>query len=279
MSLRLAAVAVIAMLMVLPMQAQLPTMSDVSPDKETAVAGPLPQWDVAVIKPHPAGDPGMSWQITADGLSLRNLPLEQMLCSAWDMKPYQISGLTGWMKGTSFDLTAKVSSEDAAVYEKLSMTRRRTMLQQLLTERFQLKVHTETKTLPVYELVVDKGGSKLKVSTALEPPSEEEAKAHPEKYKRGGMSMGAGMFEGTGVKVVSLASQLANTLGKPVQDKTGLTGIYDISLHYRREESNGDSGAPSLFSAVQEQLGLKLVAAKGPVVTLVVDGAQRPEGN
>ncbi len=264
----------------LPLHAQLPTMADVDRGGNAAAAGPLPDWDVAVVKPHSAADPTMSWQMTDDSVILRNLPLEQMICSAWDLKPYQVSGLSEWMKSTPFDLTAKVSSDDIAAYEKLSEAQRQEMLQKLLVDRFQLKVHAETKTLPLYDLVVDKGGSKLKGTTAIEAPSAEEMKANPDKYKKGSMTMGPGMFEATGLPVRSLASQLASALGKPVQDETGLTGLYDITLHYRPEETAPDStDAPSVFSAVQEQLGLKLVPDKGPVETLVVDAAQRPEAN
>jgi uncharacterized protein (TIGR03435 family) len=258
-------------------------MSDVDRRNTAPAAGPLPEWDVAVLKPHAVDDNSMMWQMTTDSVILKNLPLEQMICSAWDLKPYQVSGLSGWMKDTGYDLTAKVSSDDVAVYKKLSVAQRREMLQKLLDERFQLKVHMETKTLPVYDLVVDKGGSKLKVTTALEPPSEEEAKANPDKYKKGFMTMGPGRYEGTGVPVRSLASQLANAVEKPVHDATGLTGLYDITLHYRPEETapdnGGDADAPSVFLAVQEQLGLKMLPGKGPVETLVVDAAQKPEAN
>jgi uncharacterized protein (TIGR03435 family) len=264
-----------------PVRAQLPSMSDVDLAHERPADGPLPEWDVASLKPHPAaGTPGMMWQVTADGLSLVNLPLEQMICTAWDLKPYQVSGLSGWMKSTTFDLTAKVSADDVAAYKKLNVVQRRAMLQKLLAERFQLKVHLETKTQPVYDLVVDKSGSKLQVTTALEPPSPEEAREHPEKYNKGGLSFGSGMFKGTGVPVRSLTSQLANVLGKPVRDQTGLTGEYDISLHFSPEEASSDNAdAPSVFSALQEQLGLKLVPDKAPVETLVVDAAQKPEAN
>ncbi|MBB5061710.1 TIGR03435 family protein [Granulicella mallensis] len=275
-----AAIVVALMLLALPIRAQLPTMSDVDRGTDTPAAGPLPEWDVAVIKPHPAEDHSMMWQMTADGLSLINLPLEMMICSAWDVKPYQMSGLSGWMKSSTFDLTAKVSGDDVAAYKKLNTAQRQKMLQKLLTERFQLKVHMETKTLPIYDLVVDKSGSKLKVSTAIEAPSDEERKANPEKYKKGSMMMGPGTYEGSGVQVRALAGQLGNVLGKPVHDATGLTGLYDIELHFRPEEAeagNDDNAdAPSVFSAVQEQLGLKLLPNKGPVETLVVDAAQKP---
>jgi uncharacterized protein (TIGR03435 family) len=283
-SLKVIAATIIAFpLIALSMHAQLPTMSDVNRDGKPPATGPLPEWDVMLVKPHAAEDRMMSWQTTADGLSLVNLPLEQMICMAWDIKPYQISGLTGWMKSGRFDLTAKVSSDDAGAYKKLNEAQTRQMMQNLLSDRFQLKVHTETKTLSVYDMVVDKSGSKLKTSTAIEAPSEEEMKANPDKYKKGYMKMGPGMYEGTGVEVPSLASQLSNALGKPVYDKTGLTGSYDIMLHYRREEaaagSDDNSDAPSVFTAMQEQLGLKLLPGKGPVETLVVDAAQKPEAN
>ncbi len=267
----------------LPIQAQLPTMSDVGLGAETRAAGPLPEWDVASVKSHSAEDHMMSWSMTADGLSLVNLSLEQMICNAWDLKPYQLSGLSGWMKSSRFDLIAKVDGDDVTVYSKLSVTQRRAMLQKLLNERFQLEVHTETKMSVVYDLVADKGGSKLKPSAAVDAPSLEEMKANPDKYKKGLMTMGSGMYEGIGVPVRSLASQLGNVLGKPVMDTTGLTGIYDIKLRFRPEETTADSGdnadAPSVFSAVQEQLGLKLLPGKGLVQMLVVDGAQKPEPN
>ena len=265
-----------------PLRAQLPTMSDVDRGSQPAAAGPLPDWDVATVKPHASDDPSMSWRMTQDGLSLINLPLEQMLCSAWDLKPYQIEGLTGWMKSSTFDLTAKVSGDNVAAYNKLNTAQRRQMLQNLLSERFHLKVHTETRTLPLYDLVVDKSGSKLMPTTVLIPSSPEEEKAHPEKYKGSSTSMGPGMFEGTAIPVRSLGGQLANAVSKPVHDATGLTGSYDIKLHYRPDDapSTGDaSDAPSIFSALQEQLGLKLVPTKGPVEILVVDAAQKPEAD
>jgi uncharacterized protein (TIGR03435 family) len=187
------------------------------------------------------------------------------------------------MTGDGFDLTAKVSDDDLAAYKQLNGAQHREMLKNLLIERFHLKVHTETRTLPVYHLVVDKGGSKLKPTTAIEAPSEEEQKAHPDRYRKGFLRMGPGMFEATGVPVQTLASQLSNALERPVDDRTGLTGLYDISLHYRNEGAasagNAETDAPSIFSAVHDQLGLKLVPDKGPVETLVVDSAEKPDAN
>jgi uncharacterized protein (TIGR03435 family) len=281
--LALAATVIAFLALTLPLHAQLPTMSDVDRGTNAPASGPLPAWDVAVVKLHPPDDPSMSWQWTDDSVRLLNLSLEQLICSAWDLKPYQLSGLSGWMKSTPFDLTAKVSADDVATYKKLNVAQRRQMLQKLLTARFQLNTHMETKTLPIYNLVVDKNGSRLKTTTAIDAPSEEEQRANPDKYKKGSMMMGPGTYEATGVLLRSLASQLSNAVGKPVHDATGLTGLYDIKLHYRAEDTAPDNpdnpDSPSIFSAVQDQLGLKLVADKGPVDTLVVDAAQKPEAD
>jgi len=278
---RLAATLIALALISVPLHAQLPTMSDVDRRTRVPASGPLPEWDVVVVKPHPPEDATMSWQMTDDSVRLLNLTLDQLICSAWDLKSYQISGLNGWMKSTAFDLTAKVSSDDVAAYKKLNVEQRRLMLQKLLAQRFQLKTHTETRTLPIYNLVVDKSGSKLKTTTAIDAPSEEEAEANPDKYKKGFVTMGPGMYEAVGVGVLSLTSELADVVSKPVHDATRLTGAYDITLRFRREDTAPDNGenpdTPSIFSAVQEQLGLKLVADKGPVETLVVDAAQKPE--
>jgi uncharacterized protein (TIGR03435 family) len=279
-----AAAAIIALVLIAPpLQGQMPRMSAVDQDGKASATGPLPEWDVAVVKPHAADDNTMSWRSTDDSVDLVNLSLENMICNAWDLNSFQVSGLSGWMKSGRYDLTAKVSADDVAAYKKLSLTQRAEMLQKLLIERFQLRVHRETKTLPIYELAVDKSGSKLKPTTAIDAPSAEERRANPDKYKKGSMTMGPGRYEGTGVRVDSLTSQLENSLGKPVHDTTGLTGLYDITLHYRPEETAADNGenadVPSVFSAVQEQLGLKLVPAKGPVETLVVDAAQKPDAN
>lgn len=261
-----------------PLHAQLPSMSDVDRSSNARSARPLPKWDVAVVKPHPADDHSMSWMMNGDSISLRNLSLDNMICSAWDIKPFQLSGASGWMQNMPFDLTAKVSAEDLAAFKALSTAERREMLQQLLIERFHLKVHTETKTMPLYDLVVDKSGSKLKPTTAIDAPNDEERRANPDKYKKGSMTMGPGRYDGTGVAVRGLASQLSNAVSKPVRDATGLTGFYDITLRYRPEEATSDStDAPSIFTAVQDQLGLRLVPSRGPVETLVVDSAEKPE--
>ena len=115
--------------------------------------------------------------------------------------------MSGWMKRTMFDLAAKVSGDDVAACKKLSMAQRREMLQKLLFECPKMILHMETTTLTVHEQLVDENGSKLKVSNAIEAPSIKEMKANHDKYKKGLMTIGPGMYEGLGVPVRSLVSQ------------------------------------------------------------------------
>jgi uncharacterized protein (TIGR03435 family) len=169
------------------------------------------------------------------------------------------------------------------------------MLQPLLAERFKLKAHTETKQLPVYELIVAKGGPKLKEAT----PGDTYANGFkgPDGVGRGGMMrMGRGQLTGQGVPITTLTNLLSQQLQRTVVDKTGLTGKYDLELNWTPEQGEGglgpppgaaspqaepapDATGPSIFTALQEQLGLKLQSTKGPVETLVIDHAEMPSEN
>jgi uncharacterized protein (TIGR03435 family) len=141
------------------------------------------------------------------------------------------------------------------------------MLQTLLEDRFQRKVHLETKELPIYALVVAKNGTKV----------------HAIKDE-GDTEIGGGdghQFTARQVSMQVFAGALARQFGSPVLDMTGLTGVYDITLDYAHDDSAAaDNGpGPSIFTALQEQLGLKLEPRKGPVEVLVVDRAERPSQN
>ena len=139
------------------------------------------------------------------------------------------------------------------------------MLRALLADRFHLQVRHELKQLPVYEFVVAKGGAKLKESPASAPI---------------GYSMSSGRINGHGIEIANLAHSLAGVAGRLIIDKTGLTGKYDIDLNWSGEDSSGttDSG-PSIFAALQEQLGLKLEPAKAAVDTIVVEHIEKPSEN
>jgi uncharacterized protein (TIGR03435 family) len=157
------------------------------------------------------------------------------------------------------------------------------MLVALIEDRFQLKIHRETKEMPVYALVVAKNGTKLKANAGEPGPR---------------LRMGRGQLNGTKVPLKMLVQQLAQQLGRPVVDKTGLTGDYDFTLTWTPQPGEGgamfagpggpggpegpppsDPDGPSIFAAIQEQLGLKLESDKGPVEILVLDQVEKPTEN
>ncbi len=186
--------------------------------------------------------------------------------TAYELEGYQLVGGPKWMDDDRYDIEARAGGESAPTSAQVQL-----MLQSLLADRFQLKFHRETKQLPEYELVVGKSGPKLKASA-------------PESVK----SLSFGDSGSVTVLTVSkgsmdqLAKQLGNSgLGRPVLDKTGLTGEYDYELRWSAEPGGTDLAdrPPSVVTAIQEQLGLKLESIKGPVETFVIDHAEKPSQN
>jgi uncharacterized protein (TIGR03435 family) len=246
----------------------------------------LPDFDVASVKQN-KGDSGMMrWMYTSDGISLTNLSLKNVIASAYDVKQFLISGGPSWVNNISFDLDAKVAASDVETFKKLSPAQRRLMLQKLLAERFNLAVHFETKTLPVYDLVIATGGPKFKPAAPDPPAPSPDADPSDHPKPRGGLSMGKGMLKLQDMPFSSFVSQLGYAVDREVIDKTGLVGKYNIDLKWTPDDRPGsESGLtdqdaePHLFTALQEQLGLKLESAKGPVQTLIIDRAEMPSAN
>src|SRR5262245_31234963 len=140
------------------------------------------------------------------------------------------------------------------------------MLQALLAERFKLKVHRETREMPIYILVVANNGSRL-------TPAKDD-----ERPMVGGTGPGRMQFQKT--SMVTLAQNLSENLSQMVIDKTGLSGMFDFTLEWATDLSQPDPDRrPSIFTAVQEQLGLRLESGKGPVEVLIVDGVEKPSEN
>ena len=228
-------------------------------------------YEVVSVKPHQTtSNGGMWWRTTSDGFSASGIGLENMITTAYDLvMPDQIAGLPGWAHSDTFDIEAKMDEDTAAAMKQLPKPEFRraylSMMQSLLADRFQLKVHHETRELPVYNLVIAKGGSKLKEAAAGE---------------KGWTSMSSRQISATAVDIHSLAFSLANDVGRFVIDKTGLAGKYDLTVKWTPddEQATADSG-PDIFTALDEQLGLKLVPAKGPVDTIVVDRIEKPSPN
>jgi uncharacterized protein (TIGR03435 family) len=220
-----------------------------------------------------------------DGYHVENGSLKYLVMDAYNVKWDSIVGGPDWIGITGYDIDAKVTPAADAPPPKLTRAQRRQMIQSLLADRFNLVVHNETKDAPIYELELAKSGSKLPEST----PNDGFAKGIkgpdgnpiPIGYP---MPLGRGRLFGQAVTIASLAESLSHELKRPIVDKTGLPGKYDLSLEWTPDAmtaSDSPTGAsgPSLFTAVQEQLGLKLNSTHGPVKTLVIDHVEPPSPN
>jgi uncharacterized protein (TIGR03435 family) len=201
-----------------------------------------------------------------------------ILVRAYGMRPYQISG-PGWMETERYDIDARYPAETRP--EEFSL-----MLQKLLADRFHLVLHRETREMSRYSLVVAKGGPKLSPPQKLpEYKDDEERKAAREKQAKAILEAmrrrpRTGPYRGLGpanTTMAKLAENLSGYLDRPVTDYTGLEGSYSFSLEWSPEESAAavENSLPSIFAAVQEQLGLKLEPEKGPVEFLVIERAEK----
>ncbi len=242
-----------------------------------------PPYDIISIHPHSAMDDNMSFMSRPGNFVATNCTLKQLISNAYGVREDLISGLPGWADTARFDVTAKVSDFDPDVFKNLTREQRESMLLPMLTDRFHVKAHTEIKTLSVYNLVVTKDGPKFKPNPP--PPGNPD---NPKKAQdgRGNTTISNDDLTATAIPLSGFAETLAGQLNKTVIDKTGLVGDYDLKLKWTPEEDSNtaaDNGStehsPDLFTALQEQLGLKLEATKGPVTTLVVDHAEQPTPN
>jgi len=245
----------------------------------------LPEYDVASIKENKSGTNRMEWRSTDDGFSATNLHMKSLIASAYGVNEELVSGGPGWLDSSGFDINAKVAREDMAALKNLSGKQRAAMLQPLLQDRCKLKAHVATRMLPIFNLEVSRGGTKLKQSKA--PKFDKaDARDHPGTKYSGTTMSGSGYFTAYGISMSQLADNLTYVVDHTVVDKTGLSGTYDIQLKFSREEDtasskldNGADRAPSIFTALEEQLGLKLQSTKGPVDTLVIDSIEKPSEN
>ncbi|HEV2645001.1 MAG TPA: TIGR03435 family protein [Acidobacteriaceae bacterium] len=235
-----------------------------------AAPAELPKWDVVSVKPAqmPCGGPS-SLMPTRAGIEIECLPPQALLKFIFGInEDSRILGGPSWLKQASYGIEAKVGGTEVAAYSKLSRKERSLMLQDLLADRFAMKWHRETRDLPVYALVIAKGGSKLKES-------------QPEETAKGAMfSKGQGEVDAVASSLEALPMFLTRELDRPVVDRTGLTGRYDFTLRFAPGPSaQEDSDAASIFTAVEEQLGLKLEPSRAPLDVLVIDHIEKPSAN
>lgn len=236
-------------------------------------------------------------QATPRGFHMTNCPLIVAVGAAYvpttgDPLGYlvedRIVGMPNWLRQERYNIDARIAESDAEAWQDPVQRKEmlHAMMQTLLAERCKLVVHREMKDKPIYALVVGKNGPKLKAS---EPGKAEAIRAkHPDAV---GVPNGAGFFvrgqtslDIYGATTATLALLLSGPAGRPVVDKTGLTGKYDMHLDMEQQggppaaDGSDDRGA-SVFSAVQEQLGLKLESQKDKVENLVIDHIERPSPN
>ncbi|HEY6987643.1 MAG TPA: M56 and DUF3738 domain-containing protein [Bryobacteraceae bacterium] len=263
----------------------------------SAAAEPPPKFEVASIKPSDPAERGVMIQFAPGGRFVaKNVTLKSLVAMAYDVREFQLSGGPAWAGATRYDITAKAESgapEDDPHQiatdeqrEKFQL-RQRMRIQALLADRFQLKIGHGTKELPIYVLKVAKNGSKL-----------QESKEETGGNQFQGIRMsGPGQVAGRKVPMKFLSQVLAGNVGRPVIDETGLTGKYDFKLEWTPDQNQAgafggpgpgpdglrpppaDPNGPSIFTAVEEQLGLKLESQKGPVEMLSIDAVEKPSEN
>ncbi|MGD1071274.1 MAG: TIGR03435 family protein, partial [Bryobacteraceae bacterium] len=235
-----------------------------------AQSAATPKFEVASIKPSPPGEPP-SMRVSPGGrLTVTNETLKYLVQFAYNVQDYQISGGPGWIDSAGYDILA--TPERAANPNPDNIGYFRRLLQGLLAERFRLTLQHTRQDLPEYALVVGPRGPKLK---------------EREKWKDATdmrLSGGKGLMIGQQVTMGLVAQNLSARVGRPVEDATGLKGYYDFRLEWTPDETDGaptpsDQTGPSLFTAIREQLGLKLESVKGPVEVLVIDHVERPTEN
>ena len=245
--------------------------------QQSAAAIP-PRYDVIAIHQNKSGSYGVALHIQNATLVAMNIDLANLVSNAYNIRPGLISGFPEWANSARFDIDAKVTDASADSLHKLSEDQRRSMLLALLTDRFHLRAHFEPRILPVYNLVVTKDGPKFKEHPAVSPQSESGPGSNP---KPGSIQFGNSEMTATSIPIHNLVWNLSYRVGREVIDKTGLIGTYDFTLKWTPTQPEGetDNNAPDLFTALEEQLGLKLEPSKGPVDTLVVDHVEMPTEN
>jgi uncharacterized protein (TIGR03435 family) len=248
----------------------------------SAQAPPRPRFDafeVATIKPTDPNPTGRWIRMqSANRFQAHNHAVRTLIAAAYDLSPQAISGGPPWVDSDRWDILAKTPGE-----VRPDLDEQMAMLRRLLSERFQLAFHREPKELSIYTLSVAKGGPKLKEST-LSPDATPEGPP-PLIFA---LSPTGARLPARYATMAEFASVLQRSpLDRPVVDRTGLTGRYDFDLEFAPDERlwggavprPEKSDQPDLFKAIQEQLGLRLEATRGPVDALIIDRVERPSEN
>jgi bla regulator protein blaR1 len=254
----------------------------------TAAQNDRKAFEVASIKPNASVRASTSMTWPKGRLTATNNSVQDLLIFAYSptngprLEPDQIVGGPKWIAADRFDIEAKYEGE--ASHEVLQV-----MVRSLLEDRFRLTLHRDKREMPIYNLVIAKDGLKMKPSTDAPAPPTPSGRGDAflnVASRRGGYgsttsSAGITTFKGTAAPFSALVSMLQGPAGRPVIDKTGLQGLFDFDVQFsvNLDVNAPQQSAPSLFSALQEQLGLRLESGKGPGEVLVIDRLEKPSGN
>jgi uncharacterized protein (TIGR03435 family) len=247
----------------------------IPPVRAQQPAGPL-QFDAVSVKPSdPNSRHGTVVDVSPGGtLHVVNATLKDLIETAYDVRTFQIEGGPKWADDTKYDVNATPGSRPQGVAAPPGWNNVRFKVQALLKDRFQLQLHRETRIGAVYSLAIAKGGIKSSGLPATQSPHR-------------GINAGQGTMLGDAASMKDLAYKLSRLLGRPVVNNTGLEGNYDFKLEWTPDagpsapdgQPGEASAGPSLFSALQQQLGLRLEATKGPADVLVIDHVDKPSEN
>jgi uncharacterized protein (TIGR03435 family) len=247
-----------------------------------------PEFEVASLKPNTSGTRGYSIVPLPGGkLNATNINLERLIAVAYSVTDFQIFGKVPWLESERYDMEARAPGP-------AGLPQLRLMLRTLLADRFKLKVHHETREMKIYELTVLKPGSPGAGLVEI-PNGECAAETTQQAALKNGtpcgvVNMGVGRINGQRGRISQLCDRLSALLSTTVVDQTGLKGNYNISMTWAPDPDMertllgdrppaGDVPGPSVFTAIQEQLGLKLTPGKGPVDVIVIDSVEKASAN
>jgi len=230
-----------------------------------------PEFEVASVKPNRSGEIGSNFNRRAGGgIEAINVSLKDLILFAYDIREQQLAGGPAWLDKVRYDVVAKPKENDNPAGARRSFEEDfrqiRLKMRSLLADRFQLAVHNETRSLPIYALVVAKGGPHLTASTS------QWLTIHNQK----------GRVECKKVTMKEFAeNSLTHRMGRTVVDRTGLAGEYDFDFRYAEDQvaPSPDSDLPDFLTALQQHLGLRLQPQQGPVDVIVIDRAEKASAN
>ena len=224
-------------------------------------------FDVVSVKPNKSGEAALRFDIHPGRLVAVNMALKQFIRAAYTLQLYQIADAPGWVDSARFDITAVTSRNLATptVWTPGKFAPLQLMMQSVLADRFKMIAHMERRDGAMYSLVLrSPDSSKLIPGVGACPPD-------------CGMKIAAGSLSAHNIPLAQFAELLSQQTGRLVTDSTGLAGGFDFEIHWTPDSvQQSTRDAPSLFTALQEQLGLKLEAARGPVDVLVIDHIEPP---